>query len=142
MSVATTLPAGLDPELRLSATRLHLMRAGYLLMAAGLAIVKWPLLPEAHALPLYEGVTLCLLTALSLLALVGLRHPVTLLPLLVFECVWKLLWFAVVALPRAATGTWDTATTEMAVSCSLVVLVIAVTPWRYVVRRFLLRPRP
>jgi hypothetical protein len=41
----------------LSLTRLHLMRAGYLLMGIGLALVKWPLLPDAASLPLYEGVT-------------------------------------------------------------------------------------
>lgn len=28
------------------------------LIGVGLALVKWPLLPEANALPLYEGVTL------------------------------------------------------------------------------------
>ena len=70
-------------------------------MGVGLAIVKWPLLATAHTLPLYDGVTLCLLTAMSLLALLGLRHPVRLLPLLLFESAWKLLWLSVVALPVA-----------------------------------------
>src|SRR5690349_1942004 len=69
-------------------TRLYAMRAGYLLMAVGLALVKWPLLPAAHKMPLFEGVTLCILTAMSILALVGLRHPVRMLPLLVLETVW------------------------------------------------------
>jgi hypothetical protein len=41
------------------------MRGGYLLMGVGLAVVKWPLLPGASDLPLFEGVTLCLLTAMS-----------------------------------------------------------------------------
>jgi hypothetical protein len=91
----------------LSLTRLHLMRAGYLLMGVGLALVKWPLLPDAAALPLFEGVTLCLLTAMSLLAFLGLRHPVKLLPLLLFESAWKLLWLSLVALPKAATGDLD-----------------------------------
>ncbi len=58
------------------------MRAGYLLMGVGLVLVKWPLLPDAQTLPLYEGVTLCLLTAMSLLAFLGLRYPVKLLPVL------------------------------------------------------------
>jgi hypothetical protein len=49
----------------LSVRRLNAMRAGYLFMGLGLAVVKWPLLPGAHTLPLYEGVTLCLLTAMS-----------------------------------------------------------------------------
>lgn len=50
------------------------LRFGYLFMVIGLAIVKWPLLPRAHELPPYESVTLCLLTAMSLLALAGLRY--------------------------------------------------------------------
>ena len=96
----------------LSLTRLYLMRAGYLLMVVGLALVKWPLLPEAHTLPLFEGVTLCLLTAMSFLALLGLRYPVKLLPILLFETAWKLLWLALVALPEAASGGLDAAMIE------------------------------
>jgi len=113
------------------------MRAGYLLMGVGLALVKWPLLPDAASLPLYEGVTLCLLTAMSLLAFLGLRHPVKLLPLLLFESAWKLLWLSLVALPKAITGNLDAATTETVVSCSLVVVILAVIPWRYVWRNYM-----
>jgi hypothetical protein len=130
MSIAT--PAEPIAATDLSPTRLHLMRAGYLLMAVGLALVKWPLLPDAPALPLYEGVTLCILTAMSLLAFLGLRHPVTLLPLLLLESAWKLLWLSLVALPNAASGDLDAAATDIVFNCSLVVLILAVTPWRYV----------
>jgi hypothetical protein len=86
------------------------MRAAYLLMGVGLALVKWPLLLDAASLPLCEGVTLCLLTAISILAFLGLRYPIKLLPVLLFESVWKLLWLALVALPKAATGDLDLAT--------------------------------
>jgi hypothetical protein len=120
----------------LSLTRLHLMRGGYLLMGVGLALVKWPLLPEADALPLFEGVTLCLLTAMSVLAFLGLRYPVKLLPVLLFESAWKLLWLSLVALPKAITGDLDAATTETVATCSLVVFILAVTPWRYVWRNY------
>ena len=71
MSIATQAAPATATDL--SRARLHLLRAGYLLMGVGLAMVKWPLLPDAHALPLYEGVTLCLLTAMSLLAFLELR---------------------------------------------------------------------
>ena len=121
----------------LSLTRLHLMRAGYLLMGVGLALVKWPLLPGAASLPLYEGVTLCLLTAMSVLAFLGLRYPVKLLPLLLFESAWKILWLSLVALPRATSGGLDAATTEILISCSLVVVILAVIPWRYAWRNYM-----
>ena len=47
---------------------------------------------------MHEDVTLCLLIAMSLLAFLGLRYPVKMLPVLLFEALWKLLWFGVVAL--------------------------------------------
>jgi hypothetical protein len=134
--MSITTPAAPTTATDLSLTRLHLMRAGYLLMGVGLVLVKWPLLSEAEALPLYEGVTLCLLTAMSLLAFLGLQHPVKLLPLLLFESAWKLLWLSLVALPKAITGDLDAATSETVVNCSLVVVILAVTPWRYVWRNY------
>jgi hypothetical protein len=71
MTAGTAVP---PVQSELSLYRLHLMRGGYLLMGVGLAVVKWPLLPGASDLPLFEGVTLCLLTAMSLLAFLGLRY--------------------------------------------------------------------
>lgn len=136
LHAAAEPPAGSE----LSVPRLNAMRAGYLLMGLGLAVVKWPLLPDAHALPLFEGVTWALLTAMSLLALLGLRHPAAMLPVLVFETTWKLLWLGVVALPRALDGGVDAAFSEIAVNCSLVVVIIAVTPWRFVWQRYLRAP--
>ena len=79
--------------------------------------MKWPLLPDAATMPLYEGVTLCLLTAMSLLAPLGLRYPVRTLPVLLFETAWKVLWLGLVALPHAASGPLDRATTDVVVSC-------------------------
>ena len=138
MSIATAAErtSASTTAVDLSLTRLHLMRAGYLLMGVGLVVVKWPLLPDASALPLFEGVTLCLLTAMSLLAFLGLRYPVKLLPVLLFESAWKLLWLPLVALPNAAAGDLVGATAGVAVNCSLVVVILAVTPWRYVWRTY------
>ncbi len=128
-------PAGsATPELPLY--RMNLMRVGYLVMGLGLAIVKWPLLLHASSLPLFEGVVTCLLTALSLLAFLGLRYPVRLLPVLLFESVWKLIWLSVVALPAVLAGDVDNATGGVLFNCSLVVVILAVVPWRYVWQRY------
>ncbi|HEX5087672.1 MAG TPA: hypothetical protein VFV89_07685 [Nocardioides sp.] len=132
VTTITTPPVAPGP----TPLRVALMRGGYLFMGLGLMLVKWPLLPEAHSLPLYEGVTLCLLTAMSLLAFLGLRHPLRLLPLLVLESAWKLLWLAVVALPRAVAGDIEGRMADVLVNCSLVVVIIAVTPWRHVWRTY------
>jgi hypothetical protein len=132
MSTTTTDRPGTTSGL--SATRLNVMRAAYLLMGLGLALVKWPQLPDAADLPLYEGVTLSLLTAMSLLALVGVFRPVRMLPVLVFEVLWKVIWLSLVALPRAIEGDLGPAFVEVAVNCSLLVVIAAAVPWGYVWR--------
>ena len=71
---------------------LNIMRLGYAFMGLGLAIVKWPIVVQnAPSLPVPEGVVACLLTAMSLLALLGLRYPVRMLPILLFEVLWKVM---------------------------------------------------
>lgn len=79
MSTITAERPSTSTDLPLS--RLHPMRAVYLLLGLGLAIVEWPLIIDgADSLPLFEGVVAYLLTAMSLLALLGVRFPVKLLP--------------------------------------------------------------
>ena len=117
--------------------RLQLMRIGYLVMGLGLAVVKWPVvIGYDQSMPLDEGVVAVLLTAMSLLAFLGLRYPVRLLPILLFESLWKLIWLSVVALPAVVAGQVDAAMSEIIVNCSLVVIILAVIPWRYVWQRY------
>jgi hypothetical protein len=125
----------------LSTRRLNVMRLGYAFMAVGLAIVKWPLFAQGvHSLPLMEGVVACLLTAMSLLVLLGLRYPVKMLPILLFEVAWKLIWFAAVALPLVASDKLNAAAGELLSSCLFVIVIIAVIPWGYSWRRYVTAP--
>ena len=120
--------------------RLHLLRAMYLLIVVGLACVVWPgFFNRTHPWALMNGVVSCMLVAFSLLALVGLRHPLRMLPILLWELTWKTVWLAVIAAPLAARGAMDEATLGTVVECSLVVLVALVMPWRYVFDHYLRR---
>ena len=128
---------GTTTAAQLSLTRLHLMRLGYLVMAVGLALTKWPLLVDgSRPWPLMEGVVTCMLVALSVLAFVGLRHPVKMLPVLLFDLAWKVIWVAVVALPLWVGDQLDPATAEVFTSCLVVLIVLAVIPWRYVFAQY------
>jgi hypothetical protein len=50
------------------------MRLGYLVMGAGIAVTKWPLLIDRNEpWPLFEGVATYMLVAMGLLAFLGLR---------------------------------------------------------------------
>jgi hypothetical protein len=133
--IHTTLGGGL------SLRRLYALRFGYLVMGGGLAVVKWPSFVTHHgSWPLMEGVVECMLLAMSILALLGLRYPVKMLPILLFESLWKLTWLAVVALPQLSGDQMDAATTEMFSSILWVVVILAVVPWGYVVRQYLAAP--
>jgi hypothetical protein len=117
--------------------RLYWLRLGYLIMAVGLALTKWPLLiSHSDPWPLMEGVVTCMLVALSLLAFLGLRHPLAMLPVLLFELAWKAIWVAVVALPLWAGDRLDPATTEVLTTFLVVLIVLAVVPWRYVFAQY------
>ena len=125
----------------LSVRRVNVMRIGYAVMGFGLAATKWPqLIGRSEPWPLYEGVSTYLLVAMGLLALLGLRYPVQMLPILLLESLWKLLWLAVIAVPLWMGDGMDPATSEVASAILWVVIVIAVTPWRYVVSEYMTTP--
>lgn len=81
-------------------------------------------------------IVVCLLTAMSVLALLGLRYPADPLPVLLFEAAWKLLWLAVVALRAVVGGDVDPAVHGVIVSCAMVVVIVVVIPWRHVWQRY------
>ncbi len=126
---------------QVSLPRLHLLRLGYLVIAAGLAVTKWPLIVNHEApWPLFEGVETCMLVALSLLSFLGLRYPVKMLPILLFELAWKFIWVAVVVLPLWTSDQLDPATAKVFYSCLVVLIVLAVIPWRFVVAQYVTKP--
>ncbi|WP_305309286.1 hypothetical protein [Phenylobacterium sp.] len=84
-----------------------------------------------------EGVVQCMLGAVGLLALLGLRHPLSMLPLLLFEVAWKGLWLGFVAAPRLINNQMDPGVWSNLWACLLVVIFLAVIPWRYVVSTFI-----
>jgi hypothetical protein len=124
-----------------STLRLRLLRGTYLLMAVGLALSIWPVL-LAHEGPwrLWHGVGVSQLAALSPLALLGLRRPLAMLPLLFFELAWKSIWTAAVAFPMWRAGTLDAATTASLRESALgLILLPLVIPWRHARDRYLRR---
>jgi hypothetical protein len=125
-----------EPFTPLPTWRLNAMRVGYAVMVVGLAITKWPEWLAHDPWELKEGTVLAMLVAMSVLALLGLRYPARMLPLLLFEVAWKLLWLGSVALPLWLGGDLTGATREQASAVMWVIIVIAVVPWRHAVNQF------
>jgi hypothetical protein len=125
-------------EVSLPTWRLNLMRVGYLVMGGGLAITKWPEFLAHEPWELMHGIVLTMLVAMSLLALLGLRYPQQMLPILLFEVGWKALWLGVVALPLWLDGNLTGAMWENTIKVLWVIIVVAVIPWRHAFRQFVL----
>ncbi|MBW8732762.1 MAG: hypothetical protein JF571_00355 [Asticcacaulis sp.] len=83
-----------------SPLRLNILRGGYLFMAAGLGAFMWPrLIADGPSLNLTQGLILSMLCGLGLVAVLGLRYPLRMLPLMLFEITWKTIWLVRIALP-------------------------------------------
>jgi membrane associated rhomboid family serine protease len=122
--------------------RLYLLRGMYLLIAAGLAVTVWPHIispPDLVAGP--KSIIRALLGALALMSLLGLRYPLQMLPLLLFELLWKVIWVVASALPMWLGPGLDAYASESLFACLMgVVLVPIVIPWGYVIQRYARSP--
>ncbi len=128
-----------------STFRLYLLRAMYVFTVVGLAIEKLPALLHPKTLSPGDSVILSVLGATALLAVVGIRYPIKMLPLLFFEFVWKSIWILVFGLPLSLSGGLDPnisfGGTETLIACLVgVVLVPLVMPWGYVLEHYVKAP--
>ncbi|GAA4863879.1 hypothetical protein [Luteimonas vadosa] len=124
-----------------SLLRLALLRAMYALIAIGLGLTLWPLIVTPPFTADAKSVIRALLGALAVLAAVGIRHPLKMLPLLLFELLWKVIWVAASALPMWLDGGLDDYASETLFACLIgVVLVPLAIPWGYVYRHYVKAP--
>lgn len=138
-SIARAQNSTASPEVSLF--RLYLLRAGYLLLVVGLGITVWPSMIRHAPWTLWHGVGDSVLTAISLLAILGLRYPLKMLPLLFFEMTWKAIWLIAVPLPLwLSHSPIDAGTMDTIVACAWAVIFPIIIPWRYVFANFVKAP--
>jgi hypothetical protein len=127
------------PLPEISLFRLYTLRACYLLMAIGLGIYIWPIvINHTNELGTSQGIRFALLAGLGATATLGVRYPVQMLPLLLFELVWKAIYLIAFALPLSLAHQINEATAEDIGACLMVVIFIPLIPWRYVLSRYVL----
>jgi hypothetical protein len=124
-----------DTAGEVSLVRLYVLRATYLLLVVGLGAMIVPAL-FTHE-PMARGVIPSLLGAVWLLAFVGLRYPLQMLPLLMFEFVWKTIWLVAFGLPQWSSGQLPpTFAEDFKAIVAGVILMPIVIPWGYVYRHY------
>lgn len=125
----------------LSTLRLHLLRAFYLVLAIGLGMQMWPaMIHEVYSMRVDSGVMTCMLWALSALSILGVRYPVQMLPLLLFEITWKAAWLLAVALPHWLRGQWNQELASTAFAVGLIVILLPLVPWTHVYECYVMKP--
>jgi hypothetical protein len=122
--------------------RLNLLRAFYLLITVGLASSWGPsLLQHSDLWAQRRGELGAMLIGLAILCVWGLRYPLQMLPLLIFELIWKILWILVIAYPLWLSGAVTPGVEGSFYACLAgVVLTPLVLPWRYIVHHYFRKP--
>lgn len=132
--MATTATTAPDVSL----FRLYLLRATYLLIIVGLGGLIVPQILDHEITS--RGIIAALLGGVWTMAFLGLRYPLQMLPLLMFEFAWKVIWVVAYGLPQWRADALTPVTSEDLTSTLFgVILMPLVIPWGYVWRRYVVQ---
>ena len=122
----------------LSLFRLYTLRIAYLIMAGGLGIFIWPsVIRHSNQFAIAHGAEAAMLGGLGAIAALGLRYPVQMLPVLLFEVLWKAIYLIAFAYPMWSAHQITPSMAENITAVSMVVILLPLIPWRYVVTHYI-----
>ena len=121
----------------------YLMRVLYFLMAVFLAMDVWTyILGHKGPWEPQDAMAWSVWAGFSTLAILGVFHPVKMIPILLLEIFYKSLWLILVAYPLWRAGTLAGSPAEQETYVFLpVVIVILIIPWGYVLRNYVIGAR-
>src|SRR5215467_2866748 len=121
----------------LSKPRLYGMRAFYLFNALVIGYGAWPeIISPGKPWDMIHSVAFSLYAGYSLLLLLGVLLPTTMVPLLLLQIVYKLIWLVGVAVPKWSAGQLDLVASNITFFAIIVVLDLIVIPWSYVLQNY------
>ena len=138
MATTAAVSVAEPSQVELPLWRLYVLRAMYLLLVVGLGATIIPQILASGAIG--RGVIPSLLAAVWLLALLGLRYPLQMLPILLFELAWKTIWMLAYGLPQRSIGDRPPTYTEDFFNISTGAILLLVIPWGYVWQRYIRQP--
>ena len=135
-SAHSNLSQGRDYEVPL--WRLHVLRAAGLLGLYGLFATVMRLFDHA---PDERGMTIAMISGLWVMGLLVIRYPLQMLPLYLFEFVWKTIWALAFGLPQWLAGRVDPQLSKDLFNIGFFAIVFGfIIPWGYVWRHYFLEP--
>ena len=122
--------------------RINAMRVIFLLMAGVMgAMFVWPqLLFESADWDVMRGLAKSMLAALAVMSLLGVRYPMQMLPLMLYEITWKTIWIVLIAGRAWMAGKWTPDIEGLFYDCIGIIIAYFIVPWRYVWARYGVQP--
>nr|WP_294850251.1 hypothetical protein [uncultured Sphingomonas sp.] len=122
--------------------RINAMRFLFLLMAVVMGMMfVWPqLLFHSADWPVHKGLAKSMLAALALLSLWGVRYPMQMLPLMLYEIAWKTIWLTLIAGRAWMAGKWTPEIESLFQDCIGIIIAYFIVPWSYVWARYVKQP--
>ncbi len=137
--VRDSLPAAHSTE-AVPLWRLYTLRLCYLILAGGLGTYIWPsVIQHTPEFAESRGIQFSLLAGLGVTALLGFRYPVKMIPLLLFELIWKVIYLTAFALPLWRARPLTDSERGDITSVLMVVVFLPLIPWGYVWRQYMAR---
>ena len=135
-----------DPALRgegwgseVSPMRLNVLRVLFLVWVVGGLFMALPPLFEHE--PAARGMLPSMLAGLWVMGILGLRYPLQMLPVFLFEFVWKTIWLLAFGIPQWLAGVRSSRLTEDLLSIGTgPILFGLIIPWSFVYRRYIKGP--
>jgi hypothetical protein len=131
----------LDQTKGVSKFRFYLLRFYFALNFIALGFQAWTEI-FAHK-GLWEpipGIAYSFWAAFSLLAILGIIHPLKMLPLLLVQFTYKLIWSIIVAYPIWSANQLPASHELTNIMVKGVLFDLVIIPWPYVLRNFVLSP--
>lgn len=124
-----------------STWQINAMRFLFLLMALVMGSVVWEqMLFKSADWHWGLGVAKSMLAALALLSVLGVRYPLQMLPLMMYEIAWKTVWLIFIALRAWLNGKWSADIEDMFFDSIGIIIAYFIVPWRYVWARYIIQP--
>ena len=135
---ALSAPTGVGDWLMVSIARLYAMRGMYLLNCVLVGSGVW--FQFVHRPAPWDpipGVAFSFWAALAVLSALGIRYPLTMLPLLFMQLFYKTFWLFIVYFPLRAAGVPTDLMRGFLIAIALDIIVI---PWKYVFVHWVIKP--
>ncbi|MEA3060661.1 MAG: hypothetical protein QOJ94_442 [Sphingomonadales bacterium] len=118
-----------------SRARLYLLRATCILFFIAGPFIALP--DVIHPDPNVRGVMSSLVASFWVMSILGLRDPLKIMPIFLFEFVWKSIWLIAFGLPRWLSGSNAPHLRDDLTSIGTFPFLLAlIIPWGYVWRRY------